>query len=150
MKQSNSSCLDTSAKEDIFFTITMKLNPKNIFLILLLLCTKSYAVCYDVSGKEYFCSSVISTEEHKSDSCPCHCEEEECEEAELDLEILPTKSVEASEVSTDLSYSKRFLLINRDLFRSDYTIPFRHGTHNGLDPSPGLKRVVLTGVVILQ
>jgi hypothetical protein len=128
----------------------MKLNLKNIFLILILLSAKSYAVCQDISGKEYVCSSVFTTEEQENTSCSCPCEKSECEDSKVELELLPTKSIEPSEESSFSSYSKIFLLLNRDLFRTEHKIRLRHGTSDGLDPTPSLRSVALTGVVILQ
>jgi hypothetical protein len=131
----------------------MNLIIKLSFLLLLLFCPKSYAVCNDPVGNDYFCSPTVFSEKQVNSSCSCPCEEKkeekECEEYEVTLEVHPSKNIETTEAS------KIFTLIatsfsNYDIFDSKRKIVLRHSTLNGLDPTSFLRRVMLKGVVILQ
>ena len=131
----------------------MNLIIKLSFLLLLLLCPKSYAVCNDPGGNDYFCSPTVFAEKQINSSCSCPCEEKEeekdCEEHEVTLKAHPTKNIETADASTVFALIATSIF-NNDVFNSKRKINLRHATSNGLDPTPSIKRVMLTGVVILQ
>jgi hypothetical protein len=125
---------------------------QRILLVLLLLCGRSYSVCYDAGGSSFICAPLISalTEDGGHDSCPCPCGEDDCEEHEVESEILPAHSVQVPE-PTSLAISidgMSWLNTGTDLSTIAHARAFPLA-RNGLDPAPGLRRAMLTGVVML-
>jgi hypothetical protein len=125
---------------------------QRILLVLLLLCGKSYSVCYDVAGNSVICPSTSSvfTDGHSHDSCPCPCGEDDCEEHEVAPEMLPSHSVQVPNptslpVSTD---DRSWLDAEIDLSATAHANAFRPARDKP-DPTSGLRHAMLTGVVML-
>lgn len=125
---------------------------QRILLALLLLCGRSYSVCYDAGGNSFICAPSVSAfaEDGGHDSCPCPCGEDDCEEHEVAPEMLPAQSVQVSEPTIFPVSNDDMLWLNTGTDLST-TAPARAFplARNGLDPAPGLRRAMLTGVVML-
>lgn len=109
-------------------------------------------MCYDAGGNSFICAPSVSAfaEDGGHDSCPCPCGEDDCEEHEVAPEMLPAQSVQVSEPTIFPVSNDDMLWLNTGTDLST-TAPARAFplARNGLDPAPGLRRAMLTGVVML-